>query len=279
MKTVVMTGIAFIASAAAALAADAQPPVVTPGPFQAPPAYPPGQNHWWGPTVVPGPFDPPPAYPGRKFYDWTGFYGGINGGGAFGETDWLALATIPPIPATVGVGSGSTTFSGGLVGATAGYNLQTGDPFVIGMEADFDWADIKGTTPATGVVEACPAGCEVKMSWLATARLRFGYAFWDTVLPYVTGGAAMATLNADAVGKPNGVAAVTNLGWTAGAGVEFVIAGPWRAKVEYLYVDLSGFSCNTECGSFPAVTANGPVEFKVHDNVVRAGLNYRFWMN
>lgn len=276
MKTVVMAGLAFIASAGAALAADTQPPVITPGPFQAPPAYPTGQTHW-GPTVLPGPFDPPPAYPARKFYDWTGFYAGINGGGAFGKTNWTAIATTP-LGANIAVGSGSTSISGGIVGVTAGYNLQTGDPFVVGMEADFDWADIKGTTPATGAVDACPSGCELKVPWLATARLRFGYAFWDTVLPYVTGGAAIADLNAEAVGKPTGVAATTNLGWTAGGGVEFVISGAWRAKVEYLYVNLNGFSCNVECSGSLAFPG-GPVSFNVRDNVVRAGLNYRFWMN
>jgi outer membrane immunogenic protein len=277
MKSVVMASIAFIASAGAALAADAQPPVVTPGPFEAPPAYPAGQTHWWGPTVVPGPFDPPPAYPARKFYDWTGFYAGINGGGAFGKIDWNAVATLPT-GATIPAGKGSASNSGGSVGITAGYNLQTGDPFVVGMEADIDWVGLTGTTQGTGVPEACPSGCDVKAPWLATARLRFGYAFWDTVLPYVTGGLAVADLNANAVGKPNGVAATTNLGWTAGAGVEFVIAGPWRAKVEYLYVDLNGFSCNGECGGSP-VLPGGPVSFNVHENVIRAGLNYRFWTN
>jgi len=255
MKTVVMAGIAFIASAGAALAADAQ---VTPGPFQAPPAFPAGQVHW-GPTVLPGPFDPPPAYPARKFYDWTGFYAGINGGGASGKTNWFS------VPDDL---SGSSSISGGLAGGTAGYNLQTGDPFVVGMEADFDWADIRGTaSPPT-----CAPGCEFRIPWLATARLRFGYALFDTVLPYITGGAAIADLNADIIGKPFGVAATTNLGWTAGAGVEFVISGAWRAKVEYLYIDLNGFSCNAEC-------AGGPVSFNVHDSVVRAGLNYRLWMN
>jgi outer membrane immunogenic protein len=256
MKTVVMASLAFIASAGAALAADAQP-VVTPGPFQAPPAYPAGQGHWWGPAVTPGPFDPPPAYTPRRVYDWTGFYVGLNGGGSFGRM--VATSDVTNI-------SSGSNLSGGLVGGTVGYNLQTGDPFVVGMEGDLDWADIKGTTPAT----ICAPGCELKIPWLATARLRFGYALFDAVLPYVAGGAAIANLSAQIAGAPLGTATTTNLGWTLGGGVEFVISGPLRAKVEYLYVNLNGFTCNTACNT---------VSFIEHSSVIRAGLNYKLWTN
>ncbi len=257
MKTVVMAGIAFIASAGAALAADAQP-VISPGPFDAPPAFPAGQTRW-EPTVNPGPFDPPPAYPARRLYDWTGFYIGINGGGAFGTTDWTSVPNVTTDRSSV---------SGGLIGGTAGYNLQTGNPFVVGVEADYDWADIKGTTPAT----SCAPGCELKVPWLATARLRFGYAFFDGILPYVTGGVAISDLNADIVGAPLGTDHARNLGWTAGGGAEFVLSDALRAKVEYLYVDLNGFSCNVACGG-------GPVSFNLKTSIIRAGLNYRLWMN
>jgi opacity protein-like surface antigen len=100
-------------------------------------------------------------------------------------------------------------------------------------------------------------------------RLRFGYAF-DTILPYITGGVAIANFNADIVGAPFGTATATNLGWTAGAGIEFAITNALRAKVEYLHADLNGFSCNVACGG-------GPVSFNVNANVIRAGLNYRLW--
>ena len=59
----------------------------------------------------------------------------------------------------------------------------------------------------------------------------------------------------------------TNAGWTLGGGIEAAIAGPWTAKVEYLYVDLG----NTNCSGYILSTN---VDF--HTNIVRAGLNYRF---
>ncbi|MSO67054.1 MAG: porin family protein [Pseudolabrys sp.] len=56
----------------------------------------------------------------------------------------------------------------------------------------------------------------------------------------------------------------TKAGWTVGGGVEAALAGPWTAKVEYLYVDLG------RGGSI----AGSDASFKT--NIVRAGLNYRF---
>jgi outer membrane immunogenic protein len=254
MKTPLIAGIAFIASCGAAVAADA---VVTPGPFSPPPAYP-AAPAYPAPAVTPGPFAPPPAYPVARVYDWTGFYVGINGGGAFGTTNWFSVPNI--------IG-GSANLTSGLVGGTAGYNLQTGEPYVLGIEADLDWTGLKATTASTAC--APNPACQLSAPVLGTVRLRFGYAF-DAILPYVTGGAAIANLSADIVGAPFGTATATNLGWTAGAGVEFAISNALRAKVEYLHVDLNGFSCNIACGG-------GPVSFNVTSNIIRAGLNYRLW--
>jgi len=246
MKTVTAAGVALIAALGAARAADVQ---------VLPSAYPARSNA--APVVTPGLFDAPPAYPVVRVYDWTGFYAGINGGGVFGRTQWNSINE------SVG---GNADLASGLVGGTAGYNLQTGEPYVFGIEADIDWTDMKATVASPSV---CLPGCEFKVPWLATARLRFGYAF-DRILPYVTGGAVIGDLNADIVGKPFGTDATTNLGWTAGAGVEFALTDALRAKIEYLHIDLNGFNCNVAC-------AGNPVSFTVNGNIIRAGLNYRFW--
>jgi outer membrane immunogenic protein len=250
MKSALIATIGLIASTAA-FAADTGP-IVTPGPFNAPPAYP--------AVVTPGPFDAPPAFTHFKVYDWTGFYVGINGGASFNDVRWFSG------PDDFG---GTASVTSGLIGGTAGYNLQTQEPIVVGLEVDADWSGMKGTvTPPT-----CLAGCELTVPWLATARLRVGYAF-DQILPYVTGGVALGNLDADIIGAPFGTETGRNLGWTAGAGIEIVISGPLRAKIEYLHVDLNGFTCGTSCSAVA-----GPVEFNFTTNVVRAGLNYRLWMN
>jgi outer membrane immunogenic protein len=76
-------------------------------------------------------------------------------------------------------------------------------------------------------------------------------------MPYITGGLAFGEVQTNVVGVSS--VSDTKVGWTIGAGVEGVIAGPWTAKVEYLYVDL-GNSANAD--------------FRAH--VGRVGVNYRF---
>src|SRR5262249_20402438 len=110
------------------------------------------------------------------YYNWTGFYVGINGGGGWGTANWNS--------------TGDFDVSGGVVGGTVGYNWQFGTG-VVGPEGDIAWADISGTT-ATGCVGG---GCSTKNTWLGTARGRVGYAF-DRIMPYVTGGAAFGDVEA-----------------------------------------------------------------------------------
>jgi outer membrane immunogenic protein len=195
---------------------------------------------------------PPPYYPKAPvvapLYNWTGFYFGINGGGAFGTSTWDR--------------TGSRNVSGGLVGATAGYNYQFGQ-VVAGVEGDIDWSDINGTGTT-----ACPLGCKTSNTWLSTVRGRLGYAA-DRFMPFVTGGAAFGNIRASTPGFAT--TTQTNTGWTIGGGLEAALAPNWTAKVEYLYVDLGNFNCGLNCGA-GLVTDN--VSFKT--NLLRAGVNYKF---
>jgi len=185
-------------------------------------------------------------------YNWTGFYVGINGGGGWGRSDW-----------TNAVGStGSFDLSGALVGGTIGYNWQM-NQFVFGLEGDIDWSDIRGST-STGLCAG--SSCETRNNWLGTARGRIGYAF-DRFLPYFTGGLAVGDIKSSRAGF--GSSSDTNAGWALGGGLEASIAGPWSAKIEYLYVDLGKQTCDVGCTGIST-----DVNFRA--NVVRAGVNYRF---
>jgi outer membrane immunogenic protein len=198
---------------------------------------------------------PRPVYKGVRsivaYYNWTGFYVGINGGYGWGDSDW----TVPAV---------SNSPKGALIGGTVGFNYQIGS-FVWGLEGDYDWADIKDST-------ACGAfSCETKNSWLATARGRVGYAF-DRWLPYFTGGAAFGKVEANSTNPAAPGASDTLTGWTVGGGLEYAFLGNWSAKIEYLYVDLGSFDCNAACSGAAAVGST--VDFKT--NIIRAGLNYKF---
>jgi len=120
-----------------------------------------------------------PAYV-PAYYNWTGLYVGINGGGAFGNSNWSALGT-------------SFNTSGGLIGGTVGYNWQMGQA-VFGLEGDADWSSLSGSTTA-----GCPPGCKTESNWLSTIRGRLGYAA-DRWMPYVTAGAAFGNIDADIPG-------------------------------------------------------------------------------
>jgi len=190
-----------------------------------------------------------PAYAAP--YNWTGFYVGINGGGAWGHSNWSNVG-----------GTAEANLSGGLVGGTLGYNYQMGQA-VLGLEGDLDWSNIRGSTD-TGI---CVGGsCETRNSWLATTRGRIGYAF-DRVMPFLTGGVAFGDIKTTPVGL--GSQTTTKAGWTLGGGAEVAVAGPWSAKLEYLYVDLGNGSCG---GAICGVNT----DVSLTSNIVRGGINYRF---
>ena len=96
------------------------------------------------------------------------------------------------------------------------------------------------TSRAARVRAACPGGCSTENTWLGTARGRVGYAF-DRWMPYITGGAAFGDVTANHPGFTG--ASNTQVGWAAGAGVEFAVVNNWTAKVEYLHYDLGSFNC------------------------------------
>jgi outer membrane immunogenic protein len=90
---------------------------------------------------IPVPARPAPAYyPVATVYDWGGAYIGINGGYAFGQSEW-SDALNPSGNAS----SGNFHVNGGLVGATMGVSGQWG-AWVLGVEGDFDWQGLSGTS-------------------------------------------------------------------------------------------------------------------------------------
>ena len=231
------------------------------------------------PSIKAPPLPPPPPP-----ILWTGFYGGLNIGGAWsdpGVSDniapfvLLAATTPTPPPCKWGCGGGGGNWggnwmpvptpggvvvfvptvnsgnAGGVVGGSqAGYNYQLGVSFLIGVEADFQGTSI-------GSVERLP--------WFGTVRGRAGYLFTPTLLIYGTGGFAYGQVNHQLWGFTD-----TRTGWTAGGGVEWMFMPNWSAKIEYLHVDLSG-------GGWQG---NGGWNWGWHDhpqiNLVRAGVNYHF---
>jgi len=203
------------------------------------------------------------------FSPWSGFYLGLNGGGAWGKSRFdLPLALTS---------TGDFNTSGGLVGGTVGFNWQIG-AVVFGVEGDFDWASIKGSaTCGTPAVTSCqglwlPTMLATNDSWLATVRGRLGFAGYGGWLFYATGGGAFGDAKMAVTGPFafTGSQSVTKAGWTAGGGVEFSPTPNWSVKAEYLHVDLGTANCPlTNC----SLLSQANVHFLAE--IVRVGVNYR----
>src|SRR3984957_5105680 len=81
---------------------------------------------------------------------WTGFYAGLNVGGAFGSrlrAFSIAGFGLPPF---------STPLQGGVGGGEVGYNWQTG-PWVLGLEANFEGSGLSGSRTAPCPPSLCGA--------------------------------------------------------------------------------------------------------------------------
>ena len=205
------------------------------------------------------PIAAPEAAVVAETYDWSGFYVGVQGGGAWGETAF-----------DDGVESNPFDIEGFVVGGTAGYNLQVAPSFVAGIEADVSFADISGDATGdigavNGVGWGCGTACVTDVEWFATVRGRVGPSFGPVYI-YATGGFAVAGIEADVEDVSILFNDDVSVGWTAGAGLEYMFAGGWSAKVEYLHVDLD-FQDPNGAANFAA-----DAEF----DLVRGGINYRF---
>jgi outer membrane immunogenic protein len=209
---------------------------------------------------LPGPAPAAPATYApavNSVYNWTGFYLGLNGGYAFGTSNWFDSG--------FGFGTGDFSTKGFLIGGTVGANFQFG-AIVYGVEADADWSNLDGTVAASCTFIA---SCETKSGWLATVRGRMGYA-WDRLLVYTTAGAALGNVQAGFQG--GSLVGATQVGWTAGVGVEGAFAPNWTARVEYLFVDFASTSCTTACDPTFGTTTT----VSLNESIVRAGIDYKF---
>lgn len=247
---------------------------------------------------------------------WTGAYFGINAGYGWGKSDVTATPNDPnsqrvflgqPNVPTL---SASITTNGGLGGIQAGYNWRIAPRWLAGFEADFDGANLHGSTsvPTTIFSGASPASFNTSQTikWFGTVRARMGYLATPNLLVYATGGLAYGKVNDSATvviapGLQNSIAnfgyafacggiygsstcfdgsnSRIATGWALGAGGEQRITQNLSARVEYLHVDL-GHANYSMIGSLYAGTPYTPSVLSAKSSakfdLVRVGLNYRF---
>jgi len=231
-------------------------------------------------------------------FSWTGFYVGANFGYGWGNAD----TDFDPLP------DAATFFDlvpqsldpdpdGFIGGGQVGFNWQWNKWLVLGIESDFQGTDMEGDesrgplTDITGTVlnpDSFIAAHE-RMQWFGSTRGRIGISPACRWLIYATGGVAYGNIDYSATtnyGAPSAIFSTyptsfteTEVGWTAGAGIEFAIGHHWTVKAEYLYYDLGDedSTINQRTGGVP----QGPpffvhYNFETTGNMVRGGLNFKF---
>jgi outer membrane immunogenic protein len=174
------------------------------------------------------------------WYDWSGFYGGLNAGGGWNRNCWT-LVNNASVILSPPVSEGCNTANGGLAGGQAGYRWQMSS-WVFGVEGQGDWADLMGNNRNTFLngPGGLPGGFGVtdktRIDALGLFTGQIGYA-WDKVLFYVKGGAAVVSARyatAD-IGTALTIDQSNELRWggTVGAGVEFSFIPDWSIAFEY----------------------------------------------
>jgi len=233
MKRQLLCGMAFFALAANSAVAADLPPRVPVRPAAAPPV----------------------AYA----YNWSGFYIGAHGGGAWSEQCFTFG----------GVSDGCHDGDGWLGGGQVGYNWQTGN-VVFGVEFSGSAADIAGNHSAQ-IVPADSYRSDISSILMLTGRV--GMTF-DRLLLYVTGGGAWVRdrFEYTAAGVGTASARDNRWGWTVGAGIEYGITPNWSVAAQYNYVDLGDRNATFSGGGVAPFTDS--IDQNIHLATVR--LNYRF---
>ena len=195
----------------------------------------------------------PPAYV-APIYNWTGFYIGAQVGGAFQGSS--GFTTNDPLV------SGSRNDSSFLGGGVVGANYQFAPNWVVGLEGEFNGLSSNRHTFNDGT-----DAIRIKNDWLASVTGRLGYT-WGPGMIYAKGGVAF---------RDNGGIDSTSLalvdrkdtGYTVGAGLEYMFAPAWSAKVEYQYYNFD--HTNVAFGTAPSLAT-----YRDDLHTVKAGINYHF---
>jgi outer membrane immunogenic protein len=254
---------------------------------------------------------PPPVF------SWTGVYIGVNGGYGWASDPATFSSPPPVVPGERGNLILNTIFANNNIGPNSyplrldekgfvgggqlGYNWQIARDWVVGVETDIQFADIKGSPSVTGAFADCCGGVfplrldvDHRLKWFGTMRGRIGFAI-DRFLVFGTGGLAYGETDASArianigplftpgaITCPSGVVCFagsesrTSIGWTAGGGFEWAFWGNATFKTEYLHVELGDQTVRLKT----QLPATGPGvltgDFVSKFDLVRAGLNWKF---
>ncbi|ASV83026.1 outer membrane autotransporter barrel domain protein (plasmid) [Ochrobactrum quorumnocens] len=182
----------------------------------------------------------------------------------------------------IGYGWGKSRFSddfvvnlkpdGFLGGLYAGYNFDMGNNFVLGVDGDVTYNNLKDSYSALAP-DGLTDSIESKLRWSGAVRARAGVAM-DRFMPYIAGGVAFGSVKntlsiSDGINELSASQSKTHTGWTAGAGIDYAATDNVIVRLEYRYTDYGHKDYDFDLG-----TGSARNKFKTND--VRLGVAYKF---
>ena len=253
------------------------------------------------------------AQPADGTADWSGIYGGVNGGWSGQRNTDNSNLTVNQL---TGVNNGTGTITvpttssnqrqrlnhdGFMGGGQLGVNGQAGN-FVFGVEGDFDGMTGNARTgdtytlPATALTTGSTATVQRQMdaNWTATLRGRLGIGMGRALI-YGTGGAAWVNTRDRAfyTYTPTVTSAVTtanpgttfgpyandagredtHAGWTVGGGVDFKTSHNMTVGVEYRHTEAD-YTNNFSTSAADSVSDISRMHYR--DDAVLGRVNFKF---
>jgi outer membrane immunogenic protein len=209
----------------------------------------------------------------EPIYNWSGFYGGLNAGGASSRNCWSINNAIGvTVPSTA---EGCHNATGALAGGQIGYRWQMTN-WVFGLEAQGDWADLKGSNVSQLTAPFAVFNNNSKIDAIGLFTGQVGYA-WNNVLWYGKGGAAVThdKYNGDILGTTFDTASETRWGGVIGTGFEFGFAPNWSVAVEYDHVFMGSHNVSFNATALGGIsTRTDSIKQDVDMGTVR--VNYTF---
>jgi outer membrane immunogenic protein len=211
------------------------------------------------------------------YYDWSGFYVGLNAGGGSSHDCWNvnSVLGVPVAP----FGEGCHNATGGIAGGQAGFRWQSG-AWVFGLEGQGDWASLKGSNssiPVAALIGVPLLTNQTKVDALGLFTGQVGYA-WNNVLWYVKGGGAVTdNVYNGLVTGTNGIidsARETRWGGAVGTGVEVGFAPGWSVGLEYDHLFMGSRNLNFTNPGTTVFTRSDRISQDVDMGTVR--VNYRW---
>jgi outer membrane immunogenic protein len=233
-------------------------------------------------------------FPAPAPYNWTGFFIGIDLGGAFSAQQLNLNAANTPLatatPAQIAALNSITNpgvLGNGAVGAVgglhAGFNQQVSSFWVLGAETTFAASSLAANTNNLNLSAAAVAtNYSAGIPWFGTTVGKVGMVFEPRLMAYVDGGVAYGEIKQNS--SISGVLAApltgaldnVHVGWTAGAGIEYAVTDHLSIRGDYKYVNLG----NNGLQLAGPIAGVGSVAFNPNTtaafNVVTLGASIKF---